>query len=74
MIVTYYLPQIYVESVFSTAGDGGEMDLATMPLTDSEPLLLIYSSVRHRKQARHELSIMISHENDIQKKIEVSTT
>ncbi|KAG0710218.1 Bone morphogenetic protein 10 [Chionoecetes opilio] len=62
--------QIYVESVFSTAGNGGDMDVATMPLTDSEPLLLLYSSVRHRKQSRLELSLMISHEYDIKKKVE----
>lgn len=48
------------------------MDVATMPLTDSEPLLLLYSSVRHRKQSRHELNVMISHENDIQEKIQVN--
>ncbi|MPC14632.1 Bone morphogenetic protein 10 [Portunus trituberculatus] len=64
------LLQIYIESVFSTVGSGGEMDVATMPLTDSEPLLLLYSSVRHRKQSRHELNVMISHENDIQNKIQ----
>ncbi|XP_050725020.1 bone morphogenetic protein 10-like [Eriocheir sinensis] len=65
------LLQIYIESVFSTAGSGGEMDVATVPLTDSEPLLLVYSSVRHRKQARHELRLMISHERDVQHKLEM---
>nr|XP_053626493.1 bone morphogenetic protein 10-like [Cherax quadricarinatus] len=56
------LLQIYIESVFSTVGGGGDMDVATAPRTDSEPLLLLYSSVRHRHQARHELNVMISHE------------
>lgn len=65
--------QIYIESVFSTAGNGGEMDVATVPLTDSEPLLLVYSSVRHRRQARHELRDMIAHEHDILDKFEVRT-
>lgn len=50
------------------------MDVATVPLTDSEPLLLVYSSVRHRKQARHELRIMISHEHDVQQKLKVRHT
>lgn len=56
--------QIYIESVFPTVGDGGDMDVATAPLTDSEPLLLLYTSVRRRRQAKHELDLMISHEYD----------
>lgn len=59
---TPQLLQIHIESVFSTAGEGGDMDVATMPNTDSEPLLLLYSTVRHRQQARQELNLMISHE------------
>ncbi|KAK4290612.1 hypothetical protein Pmani_036501 [Petrolisthes manimaculis] len=56
--------QIYIESVFSTVGDGGDMDVATAPLTDSEPLLLLYTTVRKRKQDRQELDLMIYHEYD----------
>ncbi|XP_045614962.2 bone morphogenetic protein 10 [Procambarus clarkii] len=56
------LLQIHIESVFSTVGEGGDMDVATAPRTDSEPLLLLYSSTRHRHQARKELDLMISHE------------
>lgn len=40
------------------------MDVATAPLTDSEPLLLLYTSVRRRRQAKHELDLMIFHEYD----------
>ncbi|XP_069995178.1 bone morphogenetic protein 10 isoform X2 [Penaeus vannamei] len=56
--------QILIESVFSTVGDGGDLDVATMPHTDIEPLLLVYSSVRHRRQSKEELDQMISHEYD----------
>lgn len=53
-----------IESVFSTVGDGGDLDVATVPHTDIEPLLLVYSSVRHRRQSKEELDQMISHEYD----------
>ncbi|KAG7166997.1 Bone morphogenetic protein 10-like [Homarus americanus] len=56
------LLQIHIESVFSTVGEGGDMDVATAPRTESEPLLLLYSNVRTRHQARQELNLMISHE------------
>ncbi|XP_037794864.1 bone morphogenetic protein 10-like isoform X2 [Penaeus monodon] len=56
--------QILIESVFSTVGDGGDLDVATVPHTDIEPLLLVYSSVRHRRQSKEELDQMISHEYD----------
>lgn len=50
--------------MFSTVGDGGDLDVATVPHTDIEPLLLVYSSVRHRRQSKEELDQMISHEYD----------
>ncbi|XP_076031826.1 bone morphogenetic protein 10-like [Oratosquilla oratoria] len=56
--------QVYIESVFSTAGSGGRLDVATEPYTDSEPLLLVYSRGHHRKRHRAELHAMIDHEYD----------
>ncbi|XP_066947738.1 bone morphogenetic protein 10-like [Macrobrachium rosenbergii] len=56
--------QIHIESVFSTAGEGGDLDVVTAPMTDSEPLLLVYSKGTAHSLNKRELKQMIAHEYD----------
>ncbi|KAK7082130.1 Bone morphogenetic protein 10, partial [Halocaridina rubra] len=54
--------QIHIESVFSTVGNGGDLDVATIPKTESEPLLLVYSTATPHLKEKRELKLMIAHE------------
>ena len=57
--------EIRIESIFHSVGNSGNLDINTRPLTQHEPLLVVFSNDRNKKRVhRKESQELMTHQRD----------